>query len=81
MKLPGEYVFRPLPESALRSKMLRHVHVNWHYDAPLYAVLFLVLLLGFSFAEPGTPFAAFTVAVFLFWTGYLSLCEEKTIKA
>lgn len=46
---------------------MRYVSVNWHYDAPLYVVLLLIIILGFAFAEPGTPFAAFTVAVFLFW--------------
>ena len=46
---------------------MKHAHVNWLYDAPLYSVLFLLILFGFTFAEPGTPFAAFTVAVFLFW--------------
>ena len=39
----------------------------WLDNAPLYVVMLIIIVYGFAFAAPGTSFAAFAVAVFLFW--------------
>jgi hypothetical protein len=40
---------------------------NWADNYQFYGLLICTILGGFLFAEPGTPFAALTAAVFLFW--------------
>lgn len=46
---------------------MRPGQTQWLDNAPLYIVMLMVIVYGFVFAAPGTPFAALAVAVFLFW--------------
>lgn len=46
---------------------MQHTETNWLDNAPLYVLMLMIILFGFIFAEPGTPMAAFSVVVFLFW--------------
>lgn len=40
---------------------------QWLDNAPLYLVMLMIIVYGFAFAVPGSPFAVLAGAVFLFW--------------
>lgn len=56
---------------------------DWLDNFPLYALMLHIILFGFLFARPGSPFAVLTVSVFLFWIAGIwnfASVREKRIK-